>query len=249
MIPIAGRDDLVIQVTDDGSRTLMDHAQGVAFHSASGARTETQHVYLDNSGVSDRLRQGLETQVLEIGLGSALGMLMTVDLAITAGCRLQYHAWDLELLDADIFELLNLGQSLEHTWLADSFISWRREIGMRTLPGEYRWEVPSSSSTNASKSEVVLTLSLGDWLKSDAATERLVDAIYYDPFAPSANPELWQVEHLKRVQRILSPRGRLTTYCVSREVRDNFAAAGFHVMKVRGPKGGKREVLIATLTD
>lgn len=248
MIPIAGRDDLVIQVTDDGSRTLMDHNQGVAFHSAAGARTETQHVYLDNSGVSDRIRQGLETRVLEIGLGTALGMLMTVDLAITAECGLQYHAWESDLLDADILESLNLGQSLQQAWLVDSFISWRRGIGIDTLPGEYRWEVPSSSS-NASNDEVVVTLSVGDWLKSDAATERLADAIYYDPFAPSANPELWQVAHLKRVRRLLSPHGRLTTYCVSREVRDNFTEAGFCVTKVRGPKGGKREVLIATLTD
>ena len=157
MIPIAGRDDLVIQVTDDGSRTLMDHNQGVAFHSAAGARTETQHVYLDNSGVSDRIRQGLETRVLEIGLGTALGMLMTVDLAITAECGLQYQAWESDLLDADILESLNLGQSLQQAWLVDSFISWRRgendngskiAIAINVVkPGKAPTNIPENSPT------------------------------------------------------------------------------------------------------
>ena len=54
----------VMQVTDDNSRTLIDPVTGVAFHSASGALAETRHVYLNNSGVKERLSQGDPTAVL-----------------------------------------------------------------------------------------------------------------------------------------------------------------------------------------
>jgi tRNA U34 5-methylaminomethyl-2-thiouridine-forming methyltransferase MnmC len=44
----------------------------------------------------------------------------------------------------------------------------------------------------------------------------------------------------------LNADGRLVTYCVSRMVRERFREAGFDVHKLRGPCGGKREVLMAT---
>jgi len=245
-IPIAGRDDLVIQVTDDGSRTLVNPNDGLAFHSASGARTETEHVYLHNSGVSDRLAKGLKTRVLEIGLGTALGMLMTVDRAVTARCALHYHAWELKLLEADLFEMLNLGTSVKHSWLVESFVSWRKTLGNELAPGEYQWTIPARGSSTHSTDQIVVILCVGDWLKSNVSGLAAVDAVYYDPFAPAANPELWQVASLARMRQLLTLDGRLTTYCVSREVRDRFSEAGFRVTKVRGPKGGKREVLIAT---
>ena len=66
----------VVQITDDDSRTLIDPVGEVAFHSGSGALAETRHVYLKNSGVSARLACGKNTSVLEIGLGTGLGMLL-----------------------------------------------------------------------------------------------------------------------------------------------------------------------------
>ena len=73
LIEIPNQSDWVIQITDDGSRTLLNPASGIAFHSASGALAETLHVYLENSGVGEKLRQGIEVQVIEVGLGDCVG--------------------------------------------------------------------------------------------------------------------------------------------------------------------------------
>ena len=74
------------------------------------------------------------------------------------------------------------------------------------------------------------------------------DAIYYDPFSPATNPSLWSECVLANMHRHLKPDGRLVTYCVSRRVRDTLTAVGFRVDRVAGPVGGKRQVLIATVS-
>ncbi|MEM6364645.1 MAG: hypothetical protein AAF745_09480, partial [Planctomycetota bacterium] len=47
-------EDYEIQLTDDGSRTLIHQPSGVAYHSGCGARTECDHVYVRNGGLIER---------------------------------------------------------------------------------------------------------------------------------------------------------------------------------------------------
>ena len=258
LIPIHGRDDLVVQITDDGSRTLLDVEMGVAFHSASGAVTETKHVYLDNSLVSQRLGEGKTSRVLEIGLGTAMGLLLTLDQAIEHRVALEYNSLELRLLPADVLSQLNLHEHLEHPWLAAAFLDWRRNLGEEVADGQYVWEVDHAMSHSMGRdlttagnegqpdaSPIRCTISVGDFSHHAFEDDATYDAIYFDPFAPSASPDLWSGENCSKLRKQLSPGGRLTTYCVSREVREKFCTAGFDVKRVRGPEGGKREVLIA----
>ena len=84
--------DLEIQITDDGSRTLVRLSDGVAYHSGCGAWNETRHVYLGNSGVPEKFLRKEPCCVLEIGLGTGMAMLATLDEAISAECKLEYVA-------------------------------------------------------------------------------------------------------------------------------------------------------------
>lgn len=237
--PIAEIDgcELVIQTTDDASPTLLDPQTRVAYHSASGAVSETRHVYLDNSGIASRLAGGIKSDVLEVGLGTGLGMLLTLDLAIRHGTTVHYTALENRMLTADILARLELGRPLGRPELARVFIDWRRSLGDTPPPGTYRCELTSAGQ---------LTVEHGDARRWRGATPECFDAIYFDPFAPSVSPELWSREMLRVMHRVLRGSGRIVTYCVSRQVRDEFAAAGFLVQRVPGPRGGKREVLVAT---
>ena len=255
LIEIPNQSDWVIQITDDGSRTLLNPASGIAFHSASGALAETLHVYLENSGVGEKLRQGIEVQVLEIGLGTALGMLVTIDHALSNQAALRYHAYECNLLDWEVIKLLQFEQHLQNPWVVDDFLDWIRGLGDRIPSGKYRWtpgrrigaraESPELEDSTPVSPAPEVTITLGDCVTELEHDQNLADAIYYDPFAPVANPELWTVEAFQRARGCLKPGGLLTTYCVSRLVRERFLAAGFEVERVRGPVGGKREVLIA----
>ncbi|MEZ6151655.1 MAG: MnmC family methyltransferase [Pirellulaceae bacterium] len=71
------------------------------------------------------------------------------------------------------------------------------------------------------------------------------DAVYFDPFSPETNPELWTSEVLEVAAAALCPGGLLTSYCVKSTVRRAMQQCGMLVRKAAGPVGGKREVLVA----
>jgi tRNA U34 5-methylaminomethyl-2-thiouridine-forming methyltransferase MnmC len=68
--------------------------------------------------------------------------------------------------------------------------------------------------------------------------------IYYDAFAPRAQPELWTIDVFQQVYNLLLPGGILVTYCAKGDVRRNLLAAGFIITKLPGPPG-KREMIRA----
>ena len=70
------------------------------------------------------------------------------------------------------------------------------------------------------------------------------DLIYFDAFAPQAQPELWTEEVMARMYRSLRPEGTLVTYCAKGDVRRAMKAVGFVVEKLQGPPG-KREMIRA----
>lgn len=229
--------DLLVQITDDQSRTLVFPDSGVAYHSASGAVAETRHVYLENSGVGSRLFAGQSTSVLEIGLGTGLAMLMTVDAAIQSGTPLRFESAEYRVLSRDLLSGLQLEQHVSTPGLVESFLDLWDSLGDCVAPGRYRWQPAPSQE---------VWLHCGDVRSMDFSSTGSVDAIYFDPFAPSKNPEVWRPEFLRTMHSVLSADGRLVTYCVNRQVRESFQASGFMVQRVAGPRGGKREVMIAT---
>jgi tRNA U34 5-methylaminomethyl-2-thiouridine-forming methyltransferase MnmC len=70
------------------------------------------------------------------------------------------------------------------------------------------------------------------------------DLIYYDAFAPAAQPELWTKNIFEKLYNMLSPEGILVTYCSKGDVQRAMKAAGFSIEKIPGPIG-KREMIRA----
>ena len=228
-------------MTDDGSRTLVRNDSGDGYHSGCGALAETRLVYLHNSGIRERLTYGQASSVLEIGLGTGMNMLATVDVAVRTGASLRYTAWEADWVPADVLQQLSLGNGLRNPSLADRFVGFRDTIGRRVPDGVYFW-----TSESHGESAIHVELHIGDVREEPFPHRDCYDAIYFDPFAPASNPDLWQLGFFEKMHTILVPGGRLTTYCCSRVVRDRMKAAGFELERVPGPINGKREVLVAT---
>ncbi|GAA5504768.1 tRNA (5-methylaminomethyl-2-thiouridine)(34)-methyltransferase MnmD [Novipirellula caenicola] len=245
---------LEIEVTDDGSRTLINKATGDSYHSSSGALSETRAVYLQNSGVAERLSAHRATRVLEIGLGTGMGMFVTVDQAVQHGTPLDYLAIEHRWLPAAVVRELSPESWVENTAVVSDYLQWRA-----TIPHDGRSRLGDDVPVLSAEPHDKIQAPMFHW---QAGPEQIVqihvvdvlswqfdgepfDAIYFDPFAPDTNSELWQTPTLQLMYKLLNTAGRLVTYCVKREVRDRLAAVGFEVQKIRGPEGGKREVLVA----
>ena len=70
------------------------------------------------------------------------------------------------------------------------------------------------------------------------------DIIFYDAFAPRAQPELWTEEIFTKLFDALNSNGSLVTYCSKGNVQRAMQAARFIVEHLPGPPH-KREILRA----
>ena len=79
--------------TADGSATLFVPALNEHYHSQHGARQESAHVFIE-AGLRPLLAAaaaGRPLRLLEIGLGTGLNALLTLEAAEAAGAPLAYH--------------------------------------------------------------------------------------------------------------------------------------------------------------
>ena len=68
------------------------------------------------------------------------------------------------------------------------------------------------------------------------------DVIYFDAFAPDAQPELWSAEVMERMFSILKPGGVLVTYSAKGTVKQALRTAGFEVVRLPGALGKRHMV-------
>lgn len=219
--------------TGDGSLTLHSQRYAESYRSRHGALSEARHVFLEASGVLERLRDGRPTSVLEVGFGTGLNFLVTA--AAAGETPLDYTALENDLPPAAALSALGYERLLPSSRLPAELLAWLESLGR-----------PATVGTHLGRFGVGIRLELviGDAHGYDSGG-RTFDAVYLDPFSPKVNPRLWTGEFLARTFAALRPGGRLVSYSVSGEVRRALARAGADVRKLPGPAGGKREMLVA----
>jgi len=222
-----------IIVTADGSHTVSIPEMNLMYHSVYGAIQESQHVFIEAGFLhaSERLQRPEALHILEIGFGTGLNALLTLIEAENKQLQVHYTALELYPLSTTEIAVLNYCEQLSQPDLQNTFNKlhtneWEKDISMTRY------------FTLHKISQSLLQFS----------TNTLYDLVYFDAFAPAAQPELWTKEVFENVYRLLSPKGILVTYCSKGDVRRNMQAAGFIIEKIPGPKG-KREMMRAIKED
>lgn len=232
-------DSLLLVETDDGSFTFFDTISGESFHSEAGAKTESAHVFLNNSGTEERLRQKTETRILEVGFGTGLNFWVTATSARRNSAPLQYLAFD-NCWYGQYFSELKFPKDESNGELFDAYGNWiQSTLSDRT----------SQSWCFSDASEIKLNVLIGDGrllLRGLTVNKPgWFHVVYHDAFSPQACPDLWESEVFEDLFELLQPGGVLATYCVKSEIQKRLKAIGFDVQKRKVPTNGKREVLTA----
>jgi tRNA U34 5-methylaminomethyl-2-thiouridine-forming methyltransferase MnmC len=210
--------------TADGSSTVFNETLGKPYHSIHGAIQESQRVYIEVGLLAALEKFPDQTlQVFEMGFGTGLNALLTNAEAERQQRRINYVAIDaypLPLLEA---EQLNYDQLL----------------GTTILPVLHQspWGEPVTVNPYMKLTK------LAGQLQSLVLPAQF-HLIYYDAFAPSSQPELWESAIFEQLASSLLPGGMLTTYCSKSYVQRNMRSAGLTVEKHPGPFG-KRNILRA----
>lgn len=214
------------ELTSDGSQTLYIPELDEHYHSVKGAVTESLHVYL-KLGLEHVLEKADGThgiRVFEVGFGTGLNALLTLDAAQRMQVKVDYASVELYPLAWDEAQLLAYGDPETFKRIHEQ--PWNQQIAITD--------------------NFTLHKIQGDILQMEIPA---ADVVYFDAFAPEKQPELWSPTLFRRIYEAMTPGGVLTTYCAKGIVRRMLQEVGFHVERLQGPPGGKREVLRATKSN
>ena len=93
----------IIEKTDDGSTTLFVPELNEHYHSTKGARTESQHIFI-NMGL--KASTATTPHILEIGFGTGLNAWLTLEEAEKSGRNVYYTGLELYPLEWQLVEQL-----------------------------------------------------------------------------------------------------------------------------------------------
>lgn len=218
------KDQRQVVATGDGSHTVYVPGMNVTYHSKHGAVQESLHVFL-KAGLEPLLAEvSLPLRIFEMGFGTGLNAFLTALEAQKRAFPIHYTAIERFPLSGPEWASLNYSEVLGEPALFEALhrAPWNEEI-------------PVTPHFTLQKVE-------GDLL--DFRPVRKARLVYYDAFAPSAQPELWTPEAFRHLASFLEDGAVLVTYCSKGDVRRAFQSAGFTVEKLPGPPG-KREMVRA----
>lgn len=213
--------------TADGSHTLFNPAFEAHYHSVHGALQESQHIFIELGLKPALVAAESPLYVFEMGFGTGLNALLTYIEATRHQKPVYYVSLEAYPVLYSQAQQLNYGQVLD----SELFLSLH----------ESPWDSPVVLSP-------YFTLEKHHTLLQNFETSHRFGVVYYDAFAPAAQPELWTQEVFEKIASWLNPNAHLTTYCSKGYVQRNLKAAGFRIQKHPGP-GRKREVLRAILCN
>lgn len=213
-----------VRLTEDGSHTIYVRELDESYHSIHGALQESTHVFI-NQGLKRVGKSPIH--ILELGLGTGLNLLLTLNEVRKLGIEIHYHAVEKYPLSPEEYSKLNYEKVIiglpprviikmhealwdQHIKLTDSFSFYKEQGDFRSMnpPGMY-------------------------------------DLVYFDAFAPDKQPYLWSLDIFKKLSRQVNPGGILVSYTSKGSVRRALETSGFEVDRVSGPPG-KREMIRAT---
>jgi tRNA U34 5-methylaminomethyl-2-thiouridine-forming methyltransferase MnmC len=217
------RPELELIVTADGSHSLAVPHLDETYHSPGGALTEARHVFVEEGlafqvGRSDKEK----LSVLEVGFGTGLNALLSLQLALDRGIALSYTALEPHPLAEDIYTRLNYCTDPALKDFAARFDQ------LHCCP----WDDPC-------RLDPLFTLEKRQQRLEDFLSAAVFDVVYFDAFAPNKQPELWERAALEHVVDMMAPQGLLVTYCAQGHFKRNLRALGLEVKRRPGPPGGK----------
>ena len=224
-----------------GVHSLRSRGNGQTFHPVIGPAAEARAVHVAGTRLVERANAQPDAPfvVWDVGLGAAANALTAIDAlqaeSVPRGADLLLHSFDHTLAPLD-FALAHAGALAyphgREAWLRALRDTGRVEVGWPAA--RLRWQ-----------------LQPGDFpaLLARDADLPAPHAIFYDPYSPTANPEMWTLETFAALFRRLRPDAPclLTTYTRSTAARVTLLLAGFHV-GVGGASGEKDETTMATNT-
>jgi queuine tRNA-ribosyltransferase len=211
---------------------VRDAVLGEVMHPVVGPAVESERLYVAQSRLRARLAEpGPPLVLFDVGLGAgsnALAALAAAD-SVEGGRRLEVASFE---LDTGALALAASDVGAARLGLTE-----REVAAARALLERGRFESP----------RVLWRLVPGDLRETLSREGARAELVFWDPFSPKANPELWTVAAFSALRAGCAARADVYTYSTATATRAALLLAGFHVGA--GDASGPKQETTAAATD
>ena len=210
--------------TQDGSHSILSERYNVPYHSKYGAIQESLHVFI-NAGLVHRALGRTSIAILEIGFGTGLNAFLSLLEAEARKLNIYYEGVEAYPISMNQAALLNYPLQIPFASAhAGNFLRLHNSA----------WEKEHRINPNFTFLKTNTTF-------EDYTSAPRFDVVFFDAFAPNAQPELWEETIFEKMYNALLPGGILVTYCAKGVVKRRMKSVGFEIEAIPGPPG-KREM-------
>jgi queuine tRNA-ribosyltransferase len=207
--------DHEVVTTRSGARAMLDRATGQVMHPVVGPLAEAEALYVAPSRLAGRLLDPSPGPLvlLDVGLGAGSNAVAAwrVSEARAGGRALEIVSFDRTVA------ALALALSPEHA--AAFGLDGPAGAAARALLACGRHVAPRTT----------WRLVLGELPGALAGASPAADIVFWDPFSPRANPELWSVAAFTALRSACAGRATVHTYSAATSTRAAMLLAGFAV--------------------
>lgn len=211
--------------TRDGSHSLYNPALDETYHSHHGALQESQYVFI-RMGLDAWLAQHPDVnnlRVLEIGFGTGLNALLALQWAKEKNIKLHFTSLEPYPVSLETASQLNYARLTEGEadFLRLHEVPWEKDVLL------YPYFILHKKQQR---------------LEEAALENNHFDVVFFDAFAPSKQPELWEKDLLDKTAQSMASGGLLTTYSAKGQLKRDLKAVGLQVETLPGAPGKKEMV-------
>lgn len=200
--------------TKDGSSSIYLEDLDEHYHSPRGAISESMHVFIE-AGLNAVEKQSIK--LLEVGFGTGLNAILTAQRKRDK--KINYHTLEPFPLEKDIIEKINYVEILGD-----------KELFLKLHTCHWEESIQIAQDFNFTKYKTKLL---------NFKADNKYDLVYYDAFAPSKQPEMWEIAPLKHIFEMMEEAGIFVTYCAAGQFKRNMKQLGFVLEKLSGANGKK----------
>ncbi|MFP6816066.1 MAG: tRNA (5-methylaminomethyl-2-thiouridine)(34)-methyltransferase MnmD, partial [Pseudomonadales bacterium] len=202
------------------------------YHAADGPQ-EVRRVFIEPSGLTEKIHQRTEVLIGELGFGTALNFAVAAEICLNTDTRLHFVSFDAAPIGAA--EFAGICATRTHD---QEIYSELGELYPPLISGWHRRYLANG--------RITLSLFWGDATDGledlDGRQHRPFDAWFLDGFAPDRNPDVWTSDLLARIGGLCATGSSVATFTAAGRVRRALEAAGFSMRRV-DQRPNKRESL------
>ncbi len=220
----------------NGNKLYSETFDDIYFNTDNGLK-ESEYVFVEGNQICQRFQSGQFNRfsLLELGFGTGLNFLAT--LRAWNANQHNHNGW-LDYIAIEKFPLT--ATAIQKALSVFPEINQELETLLKVFSDN-----PVGITEYWLSQRVRLTLVAEDVttaLNKITDSWHKLDAIYLDGFAPSKNPDMWQVTHYQKIAKICQPSTTLASFTAAGFVRRGLQQAGFNIFKRKG-FGKKREMI------